>query len=403
MSQAGVSAFSAAPSMLGYLYQVRTALLWAIRESKSADCTVSLETLDDVTFHQDGEPAKVLQTKHSLNAASTLSDLSPEVWKTLRVWMIGQASGEIPATTAKFLISTSAASVGTACESLCVGEGRNTKLAAERLKHAATSSSNADLAQTFAAYLALSADEQQLLLERIFVVPGQPNAGEIDSALQSELYFMSLHHQETALETLEGWWYKRVISEMINPASGISKAEIEGRIADIQESLKPDSLLIDDEIDKLLVALEEMPEFASRPFYKQVELVGGSAPRIRNAITSYLQAFRQRSAWTRNDLLFDSDLQKYDQRLIAEWTLLRSQVCDELGSAPGEDELCKAGRAILKWAEDALVPIKSNVNVPWVCRGSLHMLAEDLKVGWHPEFKDRMENILAAVSAGANA
>jgi len=401
MSQAGVSAFSAAPSMLGYLYQVRTALLWAVRESKSSDFTVSLETLDDVTFNHDGEPATVLQTKHSVNVASTLTDLSADVWKTLRIWMIGLATGEIPARTTKFLISTSAATSGTACQALCVGGGRNTTLAAERLKHAATSSSNADLASTFTAYLSLTPDQQQQLLERVFVLPGQPSADEIGASLASELYFMSLHHQETALETLEGWWYKRVIGEMTIPSGGISKAELEARIADIQVSLKPDSLLIDDEIDKLLVALEEMPEFSSRPFYKQVELVGGSAPRIRNAITSYLQAFRQRSAWTRDDLLFDSDLQKYDQRLITEWALLRSQVCDELGSAPDEDELSKAGRAILKWAEDALVPIKTNVNVPWVCRGSLHMLAEDLKLGWHPEFKDRMEAILASTEAHA--
>ena len=149
-----------------------------------------------------------------------------------------------------------------------------------------------------------------------------------------------------------------------------------------------------------MVALDQLPEFANRPFYRQVELVGGSQLRIRNAITSYLQAFRQRSAWTRDDLLFDADLQKYDQRLHTEWELQFAQACDELGAEPTEESMARAGRAILKWAEDAHVPIRSGVNVPWVCRGSLHMLAEDQRLGWHPDFQARLRAIFSETGEG---
>ena len=57
--------------MVGYLYQVRLGLLWAIRRSRTSDFTVSIETLDDVSFEVGGKPDAVLQTKHSLNAAAT--------------------------------------------------------------------------------------------------------------------------------------------------------------------------------------------------------------------------------------------------------------------------------------------------------------------------------------------
>ena len=47
--------FSAADSALGYLYQVRVALLWALRRLKTDDdFVISLETLDDVTFETKG-------------------------------------------------------------------------------------------------------------------------------------------------------------------------------------------------------------------------------------------------------------------------------------------------------------------------------------------------------------
>lgn len=47
--------FSAADSVLGYLYQARLGLLWALKRLKhSSDFVVSLETIDDVTFESNG-------------------------------------------------------------------------------------------------------------------------------------------------------------------------------------------------------------------------------------------------------------------------------------------------------------------------------------------------------------
>ena len=401
MTKPSVSTFGAGASMVGYLYQVRIALLWAIRRSRVSDFTVSIETLDDVSFEVGGEPASVLQAKHSLNAAATLTDLSPELWKTLRVWMVGLASGEVPPDTARFLIATAEAPEGSACAALEIdGHARDITEAARRLKHAATTSSNSELKTAFDAYLALDETEREQLLSRIYVVPAQPDAAAILDQLQSELYHVSLHHQDLSVQMLEGWWFKRVLHELVHPDGGIPRAEIDAQISEVQESLKPDSLPIDEELDELMVALDQLPEFSIRPFYKQVELVGGSQLRIRNAITSYLQAFRQRSAWTRHDLLFDADLQKYDKRLYAEWELQYAQVCDELGPQASEEAMAQAGRAILKWAEDAHLPIRSGVNVPWVCRGSLHMLAEDRRLGWHPDFEARLKAIFDATAEG---
>ena len=118
MSESTVATFHAGASMLGYLYQVRVALLWAVRQSRIGDFSVSVETLDDVSFEASGDPIAVLQTKHAVHSTSGLSDLGPDLWKTLRIWMVGRFSGEVPITTAKFLISTSVTSAGTACSAL---------------------------------------------------------------------------------------------------------------------------------------------------------------------------------------------------------------------------------------------------------------------------------------------
>ncbi|WP_416208245.1 ABC-three component system protein [Halomonas sp.] len=61
----------------------------------------------------------------------------------------------------------------------------------------------------------------------------------------------------------------------------------------------------------------------------------------------------------------------------------------------------EAARSVLKWAELASVLIRPSVTEPFVCRGSLHMLADELRVGWHPEFRDRLAHLLAGEEGAA--
>ena len=76
--------FSAGDSALGYLYQCRLALWFALVRLRDLDDTdVAIESLDDVTFSTDGKPTELLQTKHHLNTSANLTDASPDLWKTL--------------------------------------------------------------------------------------------------------------------------------------------------------------------------------------------------------------------------------------------------------------------------------------------------------------------------------
>ena len=88
MSGPGGLKFSAAAAALGYLYQVRVALVWALRRLKQgSDFLVSVETLDDVAFEAaGGVPEELLQTKHHQSREATLTDASGDLWKSLRVW-----------------------------------------------------------------------------------------------------------------------------------------------------------------------------------------------------------------------------------------------------------------------------------------------------------------------------
>jgi hypothetical protein len=71
------SDFSAAPSALGYLFQIRYALVLLLRADEPEN-VISIEKLDDVAFEEDGEPKQLLQFKHHVINSATLTDSSTD-------------------------------------------------------------------------------------------------------------------------------------------------------------------------------------------------------------------------------------------------------------------------------------------------------------------------------------
>ena len=56
-----------------------------------------------------------------------------------------------------------------------------------------------------------------------------------------------------------------------------------------------------------------------------------------------------------------------------------------------------AARQLYRWAEqDAVFAIRRAVDEPFVTRGSLQILADLRRVGWHPKFVERLRELLAA-------
>jgi hypothetical protein len=89
--------FSATDAALGYLYQIRLALLLSLqRLSKDEVFAAYIETLDDVVFEDDGSALELLQLKHHRERTANLTDASLDIWKSFRIWMEGRVMEEFP-------------------------------------------------------------------------------------------------------------------------------------------------------------------------------------------------------------------------------------------------------------------------------------------------------------------
>lgn len=391
--------YAAVDASLGYLYQVRAALLWTLKRLKSEpDFLVGIETLDDVAFESTGQdPRVLLQTKHRRSATASLTDASTDLWKTLRIWYEGTASGQIPATASFYLVTTGQAPEGSAAFYLRPS-GRNVENAKMRLDATAHSSSNAVNKPAYTAYLKASKSQHAALLERITVIDSAPTIDDLDSELRQEVFWaVKKEHHAAFLERLEGWWLRRVLAQLCNSnGERIGSVEVEAMMSDLREGFKQESLPIDDNL--LEFSLNEATRAAheSSKFVRQLDLAKAGKQRIAAAIRDYYRAFEQRSRWIRNDLVVGLELSKYEKRLVEEWELVFEGMRDELGDSATDEAKEEAARSVLKWVERTAIPIRTGVTEPFVCRGSLHMLADELRVGWHPEFHDRLKHLLVA-------
>jgi hypothetical protein len=398
--------FSAADSVLGYLYQVRVALLWSLRRLKNGDdFTVSLETLDDVTFQSSGgTPEELLQTKYHQKHEASLTDASEDLWKTLRVWFEAYADKTILAGTCLHLLTTGKAKTGSVAAYLKAGESRDVDVALKGLEATARSSASTANAAAYSAFLKTVPADRKKLLQSVIVLDGAPLMVTLDDQLKAEAFWaVERKHHETFLERLEGWWLRRILKQLVSPATAdrVRASEIEAQMSDLREQFKQDSLPIDS--DLLTFDLDEATRAAhsASVFVKQLEIITTGKRRIVAAVRDYYRAFEQRSRWLRDDLILTDDLSQYERRLIDEWELVFEAMKDELGEAAAEEAKQTAARRVLQWAEHVAMPVRPDVTEPFIARGSFQMLSDEVRLGWHPDFQVRLADLLQSKGTAA--
>lgn len=396
------SRFSAVDATLGYLYQIRSALLWTLRRLKTEqDFLVSIETLDDVTFESiGGEATDLLQTKHHRIGTGSLTDASPDLWKTLRIWFEGRKSGIIPNKAGLYLVTTGIAPRNSAAFNLRASS-RNILVAQQALDATAASSTNPTNSAAYEVYINSTSVERAAVLRSVIVIDAAPSIVNLNEELRQEVFWAAgKEHHEPFLARLEGWWVRRILSQLTSLARDrVGSIELEAQMSDLREQFKEESLPIDE--DLLAFTLEDATKiaFAGEIFVRQLEIIMAGKRRVAAAIRDYYRAFEQRSRWLRDDLVVGFDLHKYENRLVEEWGLVFEAMKDELGASPTGTAKEQAARSVLAWAERTMIPIRPNVIEPFVCRGSLHMLSDDRRIGWHPDFLDLLKSALNSKQA----
>lgn len=384
---------SAVPSALGYYFQGLFALVVLLDSSDGG--AVSVETADDVVRH-DGLTS-LFQLKHSTGNPKPLTIKNDGFWNTLGIWSPGPFDGSL-----RFVFVT-CAKISTGSELACLTVANSDRDGLRQaLDHEANRVSAARLTAKTAGrklpyedraagcqdYLGLSPDDRKRLLDLIEIVPTSFSAatapGEVEKRLQSVL-LPSVRGQ--VVERLIEWWDRRVALSLIKKRSReIYKSELQSKLHDLFVEHSAQGLP-DDFSGREPDSIEAE---TGRIMAKQIEWVRGGPSRLRRAVVARWRARNQRGAWLEDDISIASDLDEFDKELIEVWGGRHGPMVDDCEGIEGP-ERCTRGLAILEWSHhDAhrdVPPLRPTWSQAYLVQGSLQQLAEQEKVGWHPDFE----------------
>lgn len=393
--------FEASASALGYVYQVRKALHSCVeRHARGLEWSIAIEAGDDVEeVVQDGRV--YYQLKHRA-PGTRLTDSSPDLWKTLRIWCHAVTHRLVDLEETDLLLLTTAdlpdGSAGSLLQPASSGT-RDEERALQALIAAREASDNRILKKAYEAFDALTDDQRRRMLARIQVIGNAPDIDDLeDLLLQKAVLAVDRPYARPFLQRLEGWIYQRTIRQLrSSEVDAITGSEFDQVFTDLRNQFRPENLPIDEDIADLA---PDPSAYANQTFVRQLDLIDLGAARVRNAVRDYLRAFTQRSRWTKENLLQPGEIRRYERRLTEEWEELFAAMEDDLGPETTEAQKVAAARDIYRWAmREARHRIRPECDEPFVTKGSFHMLADDQQIGWHIDFAARLMTLLEPVGA----
>lgn len=386
----------ASEQMLGYLYQVRYALALLLKNDNS-DCQISIERFDDVAFGMDDTPIQLIQLKHHIQNKGDLSDASTDMWRTIKVWLDAISESPDILKTTNFLIITTASAPNDSAASLLKNDSnRNPDDAYEKLRSVCLSSDNQAHRKYYAAFKETDENTVKQLISQIFIIDGAHNVADVEKDILQHIRYSCIpKHQMMIYERLEGWWFKKTIDALCSETPVfVNQNQVRSFIVSVSQEYADDNLPIDIwDVDDL-----QEGDFSDNEkiFHEQLKLICLGNRRMQLALRDYYRAFKQRASWVRNDLLYVNELEQYEKRLIDEWEHAFAAMEETLSKIDNatEAEKAKEGRKLFSDIENRDIRIRQKCQEAFIMRGSYHILSNQLKIGWHVDFFDRLKRLL---------
>jgi hypothetical protein len=390
----GGDAHSAAASILGYAYQLQSGLLELLRSTVTRpDMSLSIEMHDDIAWEDSaGEVAALMQYKLHQTREGHLGNSSDDLWRTLKVWLDRPQPAD-PYGPELWMVTTAVASEGSVAAALRVGDSRNVAGAVTALEVVAATSENKDTKKAREKFLDLAPADRAVFVGRIFIADGSGDLAEVQVEVANELRAAAPYDQvEAYLDSVWSWWNGQSLRYLqgLRPPIGV------------QEMLKALTRIRDGYTDGRLPPLvrradvnlpKVMTEHADRVYVHQLRWVSVPEATLARAVMDYERAYLQADAWVKRHLVDHAQLEDFAEELLDEWGRAFDYMCDGMPDGASDEDKMRAGRALLRELETKLTNIEGFED-PFFARGQRHQLANDKRLGWHPDFQTHLEGLL---------
>jgi len=391
-----MSDHDASSSALGYMYQVKWALLELVRGAHTRpDQTLTLESLDDIGWQSDsGSVKELLQLKHHKSGASgDLTDTSSDVWRTLKVWLDDARFMELNGPVLS-IVTTSEAPFDSAM-SFLRPEERDEDEALRLLNSAATESRSLTTEVSRSAWLLRTEAERRGLLSRVRVLDLSTSIEGVDELVRRALgVAIPIGFENIFLDRIWAWWFRVAVDLLAKRRTWIDGLTFHRVVSNIRDQFAADNLVttVDDSSEYDQQKL--MGAHGGRLFVQQLGWLGLRQRQVEKAVLDYHRAITQTTDWIDGNLLQMKELEIFKERLIDEWENSYDDMLNRLPEGATENDKSEAGRELFVSLRDSpSVQIRDKYTDSFYSRGSRCEIADGGTHGWHPDFEELIRSI----------
>jgi hypothetical protein len=366
---------------LGYSLQVTrlTHLLISAAEGSHG----SVEVIDDVGLVGPDGSTTAVQSKSALTG-NPLGNHSVALWKTLANWADALVAGSLPADKLQLVLYVSKPASGPFAELLA-------KAATEAEVQAAVAEVRAELdAQGPATDSEVKehidrffSHKQQVIKTVIRAFQIQCGSGSPQADLERELdNFCFREGRARQLADMACGWVKRRVDEFHErrmPAI-LSRDEFHTQMQAFYTKFVERSILISFANDPTPADVET---HRAKTFVRQLEIIACDFEDQMSAISNFFKASLDRTKWGVSGMVQKRSFDELDRSLVETWKNHRKSTSIRDGHRPHEHQ----GQLLLAECMKHTVSVENLQAPSHFIPGCFHVLADELKVGWHPNYQ----------------
>lgn len=362
---------------------------------------VSLEYFEDVGVEKS-DGTKVAEQDKSYRSSNPLTDRSVAFWKALRNWVEAALIGTLPPGKSHFIAFTPNARMGDIVTTFHNAKSiEDAKKALGKAREELSGDDGWDVSDAAAQHVdvVFNAD--------VDLVAGIIARFSVDATDQSpEDALKPLLHErlvgEDSFTLVVTWghgWVKRMIDRFVERGQSprIVKKDFHEPLLNFVRT--HDRINILRSVAGTPATGDVALELAVRDYVKQLRVIDLDDIDVLEAVNDYLSASVDRTTWSDQGMISEESLDTFEKELKTTWRNKRRRTT--LGFAQKDEK--HQGQVTYTDCMEHEARVDGLETPRHFVRGSWHAMADDLTIGWHPQYKivlSALDSITEATTEG---
>lgn len=366
-----------------------TRLLFYLLDSDMDDI-VSLEYFEDVGVEKkNGE--KLAEQDKSYLSSNPLSDRAVVFWKTLRNWVDAALDGSLPPSKCKYVTYAPNATLGAIAQSFhnaisgddaekALLNARNVLETDGELKISEAAKEHVEI--VFAADVELM---RSILMRYSIDASSESTIEPIKNLLQK--MFVGEQSYDVVIRQAHGWIKQRVDAQLAaKKPVRIVKQEFHQPLLNFVRTHDRENILRS--VASKPKEEEIAAELSFRNYVKQLRVIDLEEEDVLESVNDFLCASIDRTTWSDMGIISEESLELLEKELNSTWRNIKRRT----GIAHKNESSASQGQVLFSDCMEHDARLDNQDTPRQFVRGSWHAMADDLTVGWHPQFKTMMKD-----------